>query len=167
MDLDELTVSGWSANEVAVLDNVRRSLDAFDQANDHVDGKALGLIQAASLLVAVSAALILPYWTAGGMGVLVLAAALVAFAGMLVCAALAWSPNVVTLPGPLDWDEIYDSYLTPDPQACFDQMLSDALRSIQLAQAVNVRKARYLQWSMALFVMLILALAGFAILAVA
>lgn len=158
---------GWSANERAVLDNLRRTLAAFDQANDHVDGKALGLIQAASLLIAVAAALILPHWTAGVTSVAVLAAALVVFAGMLVCAAMAWSLNAVALPGPLDWDELYDSYVTVDEQACFDQMLSDTLRAIGLSEAVNARKGRYLQWSMALFVMLIMAVAGFAILAVA
>lgn len=159
--------SGWTMNEVQVLDGLRRKLAVVDKANDHVDGKALGLIQSASLLIAVASALILPNWTAEGTGVLVLASALVVFAGMLVCATLAWAPNVTSSPGSLDWDEIYDLYLTPEAPACFDQMLSDTLRAIQLTQTVNTRKARYLHWSMALFVLLIMAVAGFAVIAMA
>lgn len=149
-----------------VLDQLYYRLGQVYQANEHLDTKALGLLQAAGLILALIGALKFPValygnelWAKSGIAV-----GFFAFAGMVLLTLLAWKPADFPVPGPADWDKIYDDYVTVPIGQTFDQLLQDGLEVQRRLLALNRHKASRLAGSTVLFAV---QLAGLLLLALA
>jgi len=149
-----------------VLEQTHYRLAQIDRANEHLDTKALGLLQVAGLILALTGVLKFPDALYGA-DVLVktgIAVGFLAFAGMILLTLLTWSPANIALPGSTDWEEIYDKYVTVQIEQTFDQVLQDSLATQHYLVELNRRKANCLKWSLLLF---FIQLAGLLLLALA
>lgn len=151
-----------------LLDQQWRMLDDRSQAGDHLDNKAAAILQAGSLIIALVGAVSIPPVLAqqsppillGG-----LAFALAVFAGMLVCALLAWQPRDYRVPGSTSWNSMWNNYVNAGLQDAFAQILSNIQAATETHERRNALKARYVTWGTWLLVLqvagiLLIALAG-------
>jgi hypothetical protein len=148
------------------LDQLYYRMSQLYRANANLDAKALGLLQIAGLILALIGALKFPaalysndLWVKAGIAV-----GFLAFAGMVFLTLSAWTPKGSFIPGPSDWDEIYDGYITVELDKTFDQILSDGLHTQSRLLELNRYKSDRLKWSTLLF---FLQLAGLLLLALA
>lgn len=144
-------------------------LSQLYQANDHLDNKALSLLQAAGLILALVGALEIPnfittnepvLWAKIGIGI-----GFAAFVLMVITITTTWTPKEVHLPGSQDWDKVYDDYVTVKLERSFDQHLVNILDAFERAALVNSTKSARIRVAVILFVfqvsgLLILAMAS-------
>lgn len=146
--MDELTTQ-----QRLVLDHKYRSFEMSKLTGDHLDSKASTLLQSASFIIALIGALKIPdvFTSPSGWALLGLGVAFLAFAGMLLLALLAWRPSTVNLPAPQDWDFLFDRYVYEDAEGCFVQILADLNDATDTSIDRNAAKARFVTWSVWLF----------------
>lgn len=149
-----------TAQEELVLHDRRATVQSVDAAGDHLDGKALGLLQAASLVLALVAIagdldwLSLGLVERAGLGV-----ALLAFGLMLGAALAAWSPREYWAPGVRDWDQMVERYLRADTTDALLQTISNYDGLLERLMERNATKGRWLRAAVGLFVVQVGALA--------
>ena len=83
----------YTIQKQLVLEQAQRLNDTVDRTGEHLDGKAAALLQAGSLIIALTGATSLPALVANQPPPFVLAGAaagFLAFIAMTVCAVLAW-----------------------------------------------------------------------------
>ena len=141
-----------------VLEQKYRMFENSIQVGDHLDSKASGLLQAGGLVIALTGVVKIPGFVANPdlWGIIGIAVAFFAFAGMVLLAVLAWSPADFGHPGNTNWDEIFTDYIHQDVDACFDQILADLLEAIERSAKRNRSKAGYVTWAAGLFAVQIL-----------
>lgn len=156
-----------TSQEDLLLHDRRMTVAMIDKAGDHLDSKALGLLQAASLVLALVAVLGLPDRLASlsGVGLLGLIIALLAFGSMIVLAVIAWYPRPYFAPGSKDWDQVWSKYIVADTTSVYLQVISNYDRLIEVLDVRNRIKGQALIGAAIVFVfqivgLLILALAG-------
>lgn len=156
-----------TSQEEMLLHDRRMTVAMVDNAGDHLDSKALGLLQAASLVLALVAVLGLITRLPGlsGFALVGLVIALLAFGSMIVLALVAWYPRPMFAPGSKDWDTVWANYLVADTTSVYLQVISDYDELTRLFETRNRIKGRALTSSSVLFVvqligLLVLALAG-------
>jgi hypothetical protein len=151
-----------------ILEQTQRLYDTTDRTGEHLDGKAGTILQAGSLIIALTGATVLPSIVAAGTspGSLAgVALGFVAFIGMTLCALAAWQPGTHHLAGSADWDRLYDLYISVECDDAYNQVLVNLSDAIDANQAMNERKARFVTvgtWLLAVQVagILLLALLG-------
>lgn len=129
-----------------VIEQAQRLYDTVDHTGEHLDGKASTVLQAGSLIIALTGATTLPSLVAGTSAPWVLpgvAVGFLAFIGMTVCAILAWRPDDHKLVGQPDWDGFYDNYISKEKDEAVSQVLSNLAAAIKHNMAANERKATY------------------------
>ena len=140
-----------------------------DGARDSLDVRAQQLVQAAGLIVVLVSVIKLPQIlaTPSLWGRLAFGVAFLAFTGMVWAALRVWWPRDYGAPGNglAEWDDTYYRSLIVDDEEGFKQVWADYQGLIDLLAAVNLRKARWLQWAMALFLIQIAGLLAVALLA--
>lgn len=148
------------------LDQLYYRLTHLYQANDHLDAKLLGLLQAAALILTLTGVLKFPalIYRPDPLPVIALAAGFLIFAAMLLLTLRAWSPADIHLPGPNDWDTVYDDYITVNIDRTINQLVQDGLNAQHRLLALNARKAARLKWAVALFAAQITGLLALALL---
>jgi hypothetical protein len=148
-----------------VLEQSRRLYDGVDRTGEHLDGKASAVLQAGSLIIALTSATTLPSLVSSQPSPPVLAGLAVgflAFIGMTVCAILAWRPQEHKQVGATTWDDLFDMYISKEMDDAYNQVLYDLSCAITANMAANERKARYVAlatWLLVLQVVGILVLA--------
>ena len=156
-----------SVQQQLALEQSRMAMNKIDQAGDILTSRAVGLLQASSLLLVLVGVVRLPSfllaphpapWAQAS-----LAVAFLAFAGMIGLFIFALLPRTYPLPGTNVWEEIFDGYLNVSEDACFDQVLSDTLRATELMASISRRKAFCLQASLVLFLLQVVGLLGLAL----
>lgn len=149
-----------TTQEELVLHDRRTTMQNVDAAGDHLDGKALGLLQAASLVLALAAIAGDLDWPSlapveqAGLGV-----ALLAFGLMVGAVIVAWLPQPYWAPGERDWDEMVERYLRADTTAVYLQTISNYDNMVRRFEARNARKAGALMAGVGLFAVQVGALA--------
>lgn len=137
-------------------------LASLDSGGDHLDNKAMGLIQAAGLIIALTGVVAIPSaFTSGNLSFLATVGIVVAFSAficMIVAALNAWFPSIQKLPGTLDWGEMNDHVLQKDIERGYAQILLDCIDSIEKNQARNFEKAKWVKVSAVLLVLQVLGL---------
>jgi hypothetical protein len=145
-----------------VLEQQYFGLSQLYQANDHLDDKALSLLQAAGLILALVGALEIPGFVATSEPALWakvgISLGFAAFVAMVVTVALAWRPGASHLPGTQDWNKVYDKYVTVELNHSFDKVLVDAMEVYDRIAAINIVKAKRLRWAVWLFLLQIIGL---------
>lgn len=139
-----------------VLEQNRRLYDTVDRTGEHLDGKASAILQAGSLIIALTGATTLPSLVGAAPAPPVLAGLAVgclAFIGMTVCAILAWHPSDHKLVGSPDWDKYFDLYISKELDDAYNQILADFSHATSLNMVANARKARYVMWATWLLVL--------------
>lgn len=156
-----------TTQEELLLHDRRMSVDMVVRAGNNLDGKALGLLQAASLVLALFGVLglserlpNLAEWALFG-----LILALGAFALMIMLSVIAWHPQPFFLPGLRDWDEMWATYVVADTTKVYLQVIADYNKLIKMFEARNDVKGQAVIGAAFLFVvqiagLLILAFAG-------
>lgn len=132
-----------------VIEQAQRLYDTVDHTGEHLDSKASTVLQAGSLIIALTSATTLPsivasqatLWVIIGMAI-----GSLAFIGMTVCAILAWRPLDHKLVGEPDWDSFYDKYISKEKDDAVAQVLSNLATSTTHNMAANERKARFVTW---------------------
>lgn len=154
-----------STQQQLLLDQTLRLCDSVDRTGEHLDGKAGTILQAGSLIIALTGATTLPSLVAGSQSPYVLAALSVgflAFIGMTACAVWAWRPSDHKLVGAETWEDSFTMYINQEPEKAYQQVLFDLLESVGPNMATNARKARYVTlatWLLVLQVVGILVIA--------
>ena len=127
------------------------NLQSVSAAGDHLDGKAMGLLQTAGLIIALTAVVSVPSAfraTTMGIGpVIGISIAFLAFVAMISFATWAWWPRSYGTPGTLDFDEISERIINQDVDQSFSNILGDCIDAIEWNQDINLRKARLVRWS--------------------
>lgn len=157
-----------TTQQMLVLEQTQRLYDGVDRTGEHLDNKAATVLQAGSLIIALTGATTLPAVIAANSSPWTLAAlagSFLLFITMVACAIFAWRPNTHEQPGRADWDSFFDEYISRERDEAYNQVLSNLMGAIQVNQAGNKRKARYVTaaaWLLALQVagILVLAVAG-------
>lgn len=156
-----------TSQEEMLLHDRRMTVAMVDNAGDHLDSKALGILQAASLVLALVAVLGLPGRLPGlhGLALAGLVIALLAFGSMIVLAVIAWYPRAYFAPGSNDWDKVWAEYLVADTTSVYLKVIANYDGLIELFGIRNHIKGKALIGSTVLFVvqlagLLVLALAG-------
>jgi hypothetical protein len=155
----------YTIQKQLVLEQTQRLYDTVDRTGEHLDGKAATVLQAGSLIIALTSATTLPSlvgaqpspWMLGG-----LVCGFLAFIGMTICAILAWRPGDHKLSGSPDWDNFFDLYISQEMDDAYNQVLSNLGIAVAANMATNARKARYVTlatWLLVLQVVGILVLA--------
>lgn len=148
-----------------VLEQTQRLYDGVDRTGEHLDNKAATILQAGSLIIALTGATTLPAVIAANASLWTLAAvagSFLLFIAMVACAIFAWRPDTHEQAGRADWDSFFDEYISRERDEAYNQVLSNLMGAIQVNQAGNKRKARYVTaaaWLLALQVAGILVLA--------
>lgn len=139
--------------QAMILDQQHRMLDTRSATGDQLDAKAGSLLQAGGLVIALAGAVNLPGFVSqpSALGTLGIAIAFGAFAGMVVCAALAWAPSKYAIPGTSDWEEIFQDYLFLPVDGCLEQVLIDLISTTKIHETRNRAKSRYVAWATWLF----------------
>jgi hypothetical protein len=152
-----------------VLEQQFYRLAQIDRANEHLDSKALSLLQSAGLILALIGVLRIPgvitqevpsVWAWVGIAV-----SFLAFMGMVGLMVVTWSPVDNPVPGTQDWDKLYDEYIDVDRNTTYSKILSNYLDAYELSYKTNQRKAKMLQGANILFLILIGGLLVLALLA--
>lgn len=156
-----------TSQEDLLLHDRRMTVAMVDNAGNHLDSKALGLLQAASLVLALVAVLGLPgrLTALSGVGLFGLIVAVLAFGAMIVLALVAWYPRPYFAPGSEVWDDVWAKYIVADTMSVYLQVISNYDELIGLLTARNRIKGQALVGAAIVFVvqivgLLILALAG-------
>lgn len=156
-----------TSQEDLLLHDRRMTVAMVDNAGNHLDSKALGLLQAASLVLALVAVLGLPgrLTALSGVGLFGLIVAVLAFGAMIVLALIAWYPRPYFAPGSEVWDDVWAKYIVADTMSAYLQVISNYDALIELLAARNRIKGQALIGAAIVFVvqivgLLILALAG-------
>lgn len=140
-----------SFQEGLVLQQLQRNADKLDEANDAMDAKAMGLLQASSLVTGLLA--LLDYSIAKGswLSGLAVIVALVCLFCMVLALLEAFRPRAYDTAGVADWDDIYKLHLSVSPEACFLQIVSNLINSIKSVEKINQEKREMLYWAVVLF----------------
>jgi hypothetical protein len=136
------------------------ALNMIDRANEELDDKASKILQASSLIIALTGLLVSPFVGAsitGASGFLV-ASIILTFMLMVGLSIVSVSPKMQYLPGTQSWDENYTQYIYGNVEDSFNQILSDCLKTIDLLTLTNSKKANLVRWSAALLLLQISAL---------
>lgn len=150
-----------------LLDQQWRMLDTRNQAGEHLDNKASTIVQSGSLIIALVGAVTIPpviSQQAPSVQLAGLAFALAMFAGMIICALRAWHPSDFGIPGPTDWDTMYNNYVNESLDNAYAQVLSNVKNSTDKHERRNAIKAKYVTWATWL---LVLQVVGILVIAVA
>lgn len=132
---------------------------------EHLDGKAGTILQAGSLIIALTGATTLPSLVSSQLSGWMLAGTSIgflAFIGMTVCAILAWRPTNYQMAGSASWDNYFDLYISKEVDDAYNQVLYSLTQVITANMAANTRKARYVTlgtWLLVVQVVGILAIA--------
>lgn len=134
-------------------------------ARTSIDNRASALLQASGLLLVLVGVVKLPDFVlqTSTFATIALIVAFLAFAGMVALTLITLKPRAFPVPVTDDWDVISTRYLQASEEACYDQVISDLLASIDMMEAINKRKAAYLKLSMLLFVAQIVGLLALAL----
>lgn len=144
-----------------VLEQQYFALNELCRANEHLDTKALGLLQASGLIFMLIGDLKFPalffndpgFWPLAGIGL-----GFLAFTAMIGLAVWSWSPANFPTPGSRDWDEIYDTSITVEADHSFDQILANCLEAYRLNRTINRQKSWLVRLSLGLFLVQIVGL---------
>lgn len=139
-----------------VLEQTQRLYDNVDRTGEHLDSKASAVLQAGSLIIALTSATALPSVISGSQspyGVAGLAVGFLAFIGMTACAMLAWRPQDHKLVGAYTWDDFFDLYISKELDDAYNQVLFNLSDAITINMAVNAIKAKYVTWATWLLVL--------------
>lgn len=131
-----------------VLDSQQRRAETIDRTGEHLDNKAMSILQAGGLIVAIAGATTLPAFVASITSPWMLsgvAVGFVLFIAMVYCALKAWSPTSHEIAGPSDWDAAFDDYISKEVDDAYNQVLSDIMAVADHNKATNERKAKYVQ----------------------
>lgn len=156
---------GLTTQQQLVLEQTQRLYDTLDRTGEHLDGKAAAILQAGSLIIALTGATVLPSlvastkspWLVAG-----LAIGFAAFIGMTICAIVAWRPADHQLVGSESWDNFFDLYISKEVDDAYNQVLgnlSDAIAANKDANEVKVRYVTVGAWLLVVQVVGILAMA--------
>lgn len=121
-----------------VLDQCYRYYDAACAANDTLDQKNLGILQASSIV----AALVGAGWLASSDGWRAVAVALLSFAVIMILTVASTYPSKWVVPGNTNWPGIYRDILIKSDYDAFTQVLSDILNAIEAQKKLNHIKNR-------------------------
>ena len=130
--------------EILALEELRRSFDAHGKSSDILDQKAGSLLNSASLVTGLFAALqisllnqsqSLLYW----IGLVVVLLAFLAL--IILCTSTFW-PRNYRLPIRSDWQTISENLLTPPPTEALHRMISSYSEQIPFNRDQNRRKAQ-------------------------
>lgn len=133
-----------------ILEQTQRLYDTIDRTGEHLDGKAATILQAGSLIIALTSATTLPALVTSQATPWIIAGAAIgffAFIGMTVCAILAWRPQAHKLVGATTWDDFFDLYISKQADEAYNQVLVNLSHAITANMAANQSKARYVTWS--------------------
>ena len=138
------------------------NLHSVSAAGDHLDGKAMALLQTAGLIIALTAAVSVPsefrattmgIWPAIGISI-----AFLTFIAMISLATWAWWPRSYGTPGTLNFDEISERITNQDVDQSFSNILGDCIDAIEWNQNINLRKAQLVRWSALLLIVQVIGL---------
>lgn len=151
-----------------LLDEHVRVWEWSVKAGEHLDHKALSLVQAAGLILALVGALKLPGFTAIASPPAAIAAlviAFLAFTGLLASAFWAANPAKQPVPGTGENEPLFAKYLDANPKDAYLQILADYIGVTRRQMTINQHKAKLVAVGGGLFVLQIVALVSAALLA--
>ncbi len=129
-----------------VLEQQQRLFDGIDRTGEHLDSKAMAVLQSGGLIVALTGATALPAFVAASTSpwtLLGIAVGFLLFIGMVYCTLKAWSPTSHENPSSVDWDKAFDDYISKEVDEAYNQVLSNIMSATEHNKAVNERKAKY------------------------
>lgn len=156
-----------SVQQQLVLEQQYKALERFTQTGDHLDGKAMAIFQAGSLIITLTSAVSLPAFVSQPATLPMRVGLIIAFGAyllMLLLALLAWLPSKSLTPGTPDWDNLFREYLYQDATTCFDKVLSNIVDSSAAHIKRNKWKANCVRGSA---ILLAVQIAGILVLALA
>ena len=130
----------------------------IQEANAQLTAKALGYLQAGSIILGLFTLLNLdPLLQALDQAPLVafreipvqtilLGCSFAMFLLMIIFSIRVITPTDYLLPGAMDWEGIYKRYLHAKPEDCYRQILSNVFDSIKHAHKLNVTKSFSVKW---------------------
>jgi hypothetical protein len=144
------------------------ALNMIDKSNDVLDDKASKIMQASSLVIALTGLLASPFVGASLSGVsgILVASILVAFMLMVGLSIVSVSPKLHYLAGTQNWNKNFEQYIFVNVEDTFKQVLSDCIQTIDLLSETNSNKAKLVRFSAALLLLQIGALLIFIFLSV-
>lgn len=143
-----------SSQQQMVLDEQRLLLSRTTDTGIHLDGKAATILQAGGLIIALVGATSLPAFVYAPVTIwqkVALAAAFLAFLGMVLAALRAWRPSEFASPGTLDWNELFTDYIYQDIDTCYEVALNNLLETTRHTLQRNQAKAKWVNISVYLF----------------
>jgi amino acid transporter len=160
-----------------LLQQQLRRLDTIDRANEHLDQKALSLLQISALIVSLVGVFNIPAFleTSDPRVNYTTVVAFVAFIIMIILALFAWSPKNNPVPGPdrissdaediIEWNIMLNKYVNVDEKTSFGQGMVNYIDVTERLRAINTLKTRLVQWAASLLVVQVACLAYIAWLA--
>lgn len=148
--------SDLTPQERMVLELQYQNLAWLDRANEKLDDKALGLLQASSLIIILVGALQFPGFIRGEVPLLAklgIGFGFVVFLLMVYFISKTWSPTDSPMAGPREWNELYNEYIFKDRETAYNRILAGYDKSQTMMLELNARKARSLQGAIFLFIL--------------
>jgi hypothetical protein len=144
------------------------ALNMIDKSNEVLDDKASKIMQASSLIIALTGLLASPFVGASLSGVsgILVVSILLAFMLMVGLSIVSVSPKMHYLPGSQNWDKNFEQYIMVTAEDSFEQILSDCIQTIDLLSETNSNKAKLVRISASLLLLQIGALLIFIFLSV-
>ncbi len=144
------------------------ALNMIDKSNDVLDDKASKIMQASSLIIALTGLLASPFVGASlsGVSALLVVSILVAFMLMIGLSIVSVSPKLHYLTGTQNWNKNFEQYIFVNAEDTFKQVLSDCIQTTDLLSETNSNKAKLVRISAALLLIQIGALLVFIFLSV-
>lgn len=139
------------------------ALNMIDKANDVLDDKASKIMQASSLIIALTGLLASPFIGASitDVSYFWVAAILIAFMFMVGLSIVSIKPKLYYIPGTQNWDKNFNQYVLSSPEDGFNQILSDCLETIDILTETNRKKGNLVRLSAYLLIFQVVGLLWF------
>lgn len=150
-----------SFQQSLLLQQQLRRLDTIDKANEHLDQKALSLLQVSTLIVTLVGVFNIPAFldTPDYRANYATVVAFVAFIVMIILSLISWLPKNHPAPGPKrtspdaedvhDWNVMQTRYIRVDEKTSFDQAMVNYIDVTERLKIINSTKTKLVQWSVA------------------
>ena len=127
-----------------LLQQKYNALGMIDKSNDVLDDKASKIMQASSLIIALTGLLASPFIGASisGVSAFLVVSILTAFMMMVGLSIVSVAPKSHYLSGVQNWKKNFEQYVFVSAEETFTQVLSDCIKTIELLMETNSTKAK-------------------------
>jgi uncharacterized membrane protein YagU involved in acid resistance len=146
-----------------ILQQKQQALNMVDNANESLDGKALKIFQASSIIIAIAGLLVSPQFaglTISSAPIVLIGVIFMAFVLMIWFSIIAVQPKRHHIPGTQNWEKLFTQYICEDIESTFNQVLSDYIKTIDILLEANNTKAKLVRASAFLLMLQVSVLLG-------